>query len=194
LGSATSSVTRSWGLVTKVRFPREVLPMASMVAAMVNMAIQAFVLALTMAVFRWTFDPTYLVLLIPACLALALIVGGLGYITAAVNVFVRDTQHLVDVVLLAWFWVTPIIYGFRSLSWSDSISRLMLLNPITPIVLSFQRAVYGRTEGGGTLIIPEWGMLGYMAALSWSLLFGTVVMLVGLLLYGRMQVKFADEL
>jgi ABC-2 type transport system permease protein len=194
IGSSTSCITRSWGLITKVRFPREVLPMASVVAAVVNMAIQSVVLALAMLVFRWSIDPTFLVLLIPATVALALIVGGLGYITAATNVFVRDIQHLVDVVLLAWFWVTPILYGFRSLNWSDSISRLMLANPIAPIVLSFQRAIYSRTEGGGTLIIPEWGLTGYMAALSWSLVFGVAIMWVGLRVFGRMQVKFADEL
>jgi ABC-2 type transport system permease protein len=110
------------------------------------------------------------------------------------NVFIRDIQHLVDVILLAWFWVSPIIYGFRSLSWSSTISRLMLVNPITPIVLSYQRALYSRTEGAGYPIIPEWGLGGYLLVLSWSLAFGVFVLWLGLRTFGRMQMRFADEL
>jgi ABC-2 type transport system permease protein len=194
MSSSTSCVTRSWGLVTKVRFPREILPFASVVAAMINMAIQSIVLLTAMLVFRWSVDPTYIVLIIPATIALALIIAGLGCLTSAMNVFIRDIQHLVDVILLAWFWVSPIIYGFRSLSWSSTISRLMLVNPITPIVLSYQRALYSRTEGAGYPIIPEWGLGGYLLVLSWSLAFGVFVLWLGLRTFGRMQMRFADEL
>lgn len=194
MSSSTSSVTRAWGLVTKVKLPRQILPASSIVAALVNMGIQSTVLIATMVVFGWSVELTYLILLLPAIVALALVTAGLGYIVAALNVFVRDTQHLVDVILLAWFWVTPIIYGFRSLSWSTGISRLMLINPITPIVLCFQRAIYSRTEGAGLPIIPEWGVGEYLLVVAWSLLFGLFVLLVGLKMFGRMQMKFADEL
>jgi len=192
--SSTSSVTRAWGLVTKVKLPREILPASSILAALVNMLIQSTVLIVTMIVVGWSVDLSYLMLVIPAVVALAFVTAGLGYVVAALNVFVRDTQHLVDVILLAWFWVTPIIYGFRSLSWSTEISRLMLINPITPIVLCFQRAIYSRTEGAGLPIIPEWTFGGYLLVVSWSLAFGLVVFCLGLRFYGRMQMKFADEL
>ena len=194
MSSSTSSITRSWGLVTKVKLPRQILPFASVAAAAFNMAIQTLVLASAMVVFRWSIDVKYLVLIPPAVIALLTLLAGLGCLTAALNVFVRDTQHLVDVVLLAWFWVTPIIYGFRSLSWSTTISRFMLINPITPVILCFQRAIYSRTEGAGLPIIPEWGISKYLLALSWSAMFGLLMLWLGLRIFGRLQMRFADEL
>ena len=194
MSSSTSSITRSWGLVTKVKFPRVVLPFSSILAAGFNLLMQAVVLIVAMGVFRWTVSPRYLILVVPALIALFVLLSGLACLTSAINVFVRDTQHLVDVVLLAWFWVSPIIYGFRSLSWSVTISRLMLLNPVTPIVLSFQRAIYSRTEGAGQPIIPEWSVGTYLLTLVWPIAVGLVLLYFGLRVFGRLQMRFADEL
>ena len=66
------------------------------------------------------------------------------------NVYLRDTQHLIEVILTAWFWACPIVYrtsqnigeklGPKGLTW------IYFLNPMMPLVLSFQRCVYGHSR------------------------------------------------
>ena len=90
-----------------------------------------------------------------ALVALLVFTGALSIFLSAVNVYLRDTQHLTEVLLMAWFWGTSIVYtygqiflsGYQkthpSLKW---LQYVYLVNPITPIVMTFQRAIYGRTQ------------------------------------------------
>ena len=62
--------------------------------------------------------------------------------------YLRDTQHFLELALLAWFWVTPIVYGFMTIDRRPGgwFKYVYLLNPVTPIVLIFQRAIYAKLD------------------------------------------------
>ena len=92
------------------------LPLASVGAGFVHFILQSLVLVAALAGFRWSIDWAYLWLVIPATVVLVLFSASLAVLLAAVNVKARDTQHLLELVLLAWFWLTPIVYPFRLLA------------------------------------------------------------------------------
>ena len=108
-----------------------------------------------MLVFGIQPDFTYVAILPLALLALLVFTGALSIFLSAVNVYLRDTAHLTEVLLMAWFWFTPsstptapsscpaTTKHHPALKW---IQYVYLLNPMTPIVMTFQRAIYGRTQ------------------------------------------------
>src|SRR4051794_5339704 len=101
LGGGTTAITGNGGLVTKVWFPREILPLAAIGAALVHFALQLLVLAAALVVFWYQPSWSYLPLVVPALLVLLLLVSAVAIALAAINVYARDTQHLLELVLLA---------------------------------------------------------------------------------------------
>lgn len=157
IGGCTGSIVGNAGLVKKVYFPRELFPLSVIGASVVNFLLQAVILVLAY-VATWTWPrPGNLLLLPLALVALVLFAAGLGLLLAAGNVFLRDITYLVEVGLLLWFWMTPIVYDWTkvrtSLVHEHSLSLLFqvyLANPMANIVLAFQRALWpgGLTEKG----------------------------------------------
>ncbi len=200
LPSATVAIVSNGALIKKVSFPREVLPLASVGAGMVHFALQGSVLLAALLVFRHGVDLAFLALLPYAMVALVVLTSALAIFLAALNVYVRDSQHLLDLALLAWFWMTPIIYPFRQAG--DKLVEnglpqwLFMLNPLTPVVVTFQRAIYNRTtvERGNMKLLPEVG-LGYHLLLLTALLAVGVALLVGAMaFFRRVEGNFAEEL
>lgn len=201
LGLASRAVVDNANLVTKVYFPREILPLASEGAALVDFGLQALVLALFMLAFR-AFHPGINLLLLPlALVVLLLFSSALGLVVAALNVRYRDTQHLLNLLLLMWFWGTPVVYPSGEVYHSHvrflgvSLFHLFLLNPVGDVVLGFQRALYaviGPSQPYPTLPPVS---VGYLA---WVLVAAGVVSAVLLYLAWRMFFRlsgdFAEEL
>jgi ABC-2 type transport system permease protein len=151
LSFATRSVVDNGNLVNKVYFPREVLPLASMGIPVLDFTFQALVLAIFMLILRHSFWGLNLLLLPLAMFALLTFTASLALFVSAVNVRYRDTQHLVTLVLLIWFWFTPVVWpsGYLvrgAVAGRDllgvSFYHLMLANPMADIVMGFQRALY----------------------------------------------------
>ncbi len=142
LGGGTTSIVGNAGLVGKVWFPREILPLASIGAALVHFALQLAVLTAALVVFWYHPAWSYLPLIVPALVTLLVLLAALAMTLAAVNVYARDTQHLLELVLLAWFWMTPIVYPYEQVR--AKVGNWALINPLTPIVITMQRAIWGQ--------------------------------------------------
>jgi ABC-2 type transport system permease protein len=160
LGLGARSVVDNASLVTKVYFPRELLPLASVGTALVDFVLQGMVLLLFMAVSRSVVLGWNLLLLPVAMFALLVFTCSLNMWVAALNVRYRDTQHLVNIALLTWFWVTPVVYP-SAFVWARlqphiAFKLLYLVNPMADVVLGFQRALYGHVtptvQRGGTAV------------------------------------------
>jgi ABC-2 type transport system permease protein len=202
LPAATGSVVGNSAIVKKVSFPRETLALASVGASLVHFFLQSIVLIIFLFAFRYTPDPAYLPLLIPALIALLLLTASLGVLMAAVNVYFRDMQHLLEVGLMVWFWATPIVYQYRLVAdrRPGFVKWYRLLNPVTPIVLTFQRAIYKRAEpkglnGAVIHILPvhvdQWWYLGQLLIV---IVFSIALFGVALVVFGRLEGNFAEEL
>ena len=194
LNAGTSSIVANGNLVRKVWFPREILPLASVGAALVHFFLQSMVLVGALVVIRHPVDWAFIPLLPLALLALVLLAAALTVLLSAANVYMRDIQHFVELALLAWFWLTPIVYLFTQLTKQTGGNLLIpLINPVTPIVLTFQRAFYGE-YGPDAILPPELGVLWYLRNLLIVLGATSVLLAVAMKVFRRLEGNLAEEL
>jgi ABC-2 type transport system permease protein len=202
LGAATGSVVANSGLVKKVSFPREILPLAAVGSMLVHFFLQSTVLFVVLALVRWDVAWAYIPLIPLALIVLLLLTSALGILLSAINVYLRDTAHFLELALLAWFWLTPIVYQFQLVGQRPGWSKWpWFANPVTPIVLIFQRAIYARLvnphpKGGGppVQLLPHWPYWGFVAYLGYSLAFALITMTLAIRVFGRSEANFAEEL
>ncbi len=194
------SVVENANLVTKVYFPREILPLASTGAAGVDFLLQAIVLAVFMAAYRHVHVGLNLLLLPISLVALAAFTMAVGLVVASLNVRYRDTQHLLNLLLLVWFWSTPVVYASGRVFVSHksilgvSVFHLFLANPLADVVFGFQRALYGDVGPASSPILPA-------VSVGWLAVLLGVVALVSLALlwlawrwFFRLSGDFAEDL
>ncbi len=203
LSSATSTMVANAALVKKVSFPREVLPLAAVGAGMVHFCLQALVMLGALLAFRHRIDTSYLWLVPIALVYLVLLSSALAVALSAMNVYVRDLQHLLELVLLAWFWMTPIVYPYFQIV-PNLIDRglpswAFLVNPITPVVLVFQRCLYGTpvvnlSDPEPLVLLPAWGPGTMLLPLLVGILASTALLGAAIHLFGRLEANFAEEM
>ncbi|MDQ3945043.1 MAG: ABC transporter permease, partial [Actinomycetota bacterium] len=120
--------------------------------------------------------------------------SGMAVLLSALNVYLRDIQHFLELALLAWFWLTPVIYLFTQLTSSfGGRNWPVLLNPVTPIVLTFQRALYG-AYGGSDVIPLHLGMAWHLRNLAVVTVAATALLVVALHVFRRLEGNLAEEL
>ncbi|KJE77100.1 ABC transporter permease [Ferrimicrobium acidiphilum] len=199
---ATGSVVGNSGLVKKVAFPREILALASVGSAFIFFLFQTVVLAIFLVVFRVAPSPRFVWLVPLALLGLLMFACALAVLLSGVNVYLRDMQHLMEILLQAWFWATPIVYPFMELSKqlrAHGLTWLYLANPTTPVALTFQRAFYVKANPLGTNgtivhILPNYGPMWYLAVLGTIIVLSFIFFLVSVYIFGRLEGNFAEEL
>jgi ABC-2 type transport system permease protein len=148
LSGGANSVVSNASIVQKVWFPREVLPLASVGAAMTHFLLQACVLGIALIALEHRPDWRAMLLLPAALVAVTLLSAALALSLAVLNVHYRDTQHLLELVLLAWFWLTPVVYNHDLVATRlGSNAWVAMLNPLTTIALVFQRAIHAPPPG-----------------------------------------------
>lgn len=208
VSGATTSILANAGLVKKVPFAHESLPLASIGFAGVQVALQYIVLVVALFVVGMPPLRPELLLIIPALIVVLAATIGLGLFTAASTVRLRDTQHLVEVALFAWMWMTPIIYPATLVHTQVNnhvIEWLYYLNPMAGPVIAMQRALYGvvrypdnqaaRDSGQvGQLLLPSADNLYYVQALGMSAITAAIFLAAGIWLFRRRSADFAEEL
>ena len=148
IGSSNSIVAQA-NLIKKVYFPREVLPIAAVLAQLVNFLLALLVLFVALLVFRSHFSPWLwilpLIILIQTVFAI-----GIGLILSTLQVFYRDTMMVMEVVMLAWFFLTPIIYSASQLpavyhvaGLDLDVRRLLyIVNPMASLINVYRDLLY----------------------------------------------------
>jgi ABC-2 type transport system permease protein len=196
--TATQSITSNASLVGKVKFPRAVLPLSSVGAALVHFCLQSIAFAVILLVIRHPVDWSYM-WLIPVAVATCLVMcAALSLLLAPLNVYARDTMHLLELLVLGWFWVTPILYQYElSASWFSGHGLgewILLVNPATPIVITVQRAIYGTASVDDLRLLPSNGPLWYLAVLGITAVAWAVVFALALRAFDRADVHLAETL
>jgi ABC-2 type transport system permease protein len=207
LGQGTSSIVQNSQLVTKVWFPREALVLASVFTALVHFALQAIVLLGALIAFQRVPDPTFIPVLLLALVVTLALATALAIGLSAVNVYLRDTQHLLEVVLLGWFWLSAIAYPYGQVVDKLNTSQfagkewLLALNPMLTVVISFQRTIYNPDYSGTSTsamqeaaTIPEHPMSWYLTHLSIALGVSLVLLFGALALFSKLEDNFAEEI
>lgn len=195
LSTATTSIVYNSGLVKKVYFPRELFPLAATGAAVVNFVFQLLILLVAdviagLSSHQWP-NLSRLPMPILGLVVLVVFATALGLLLAAANVYLRDVQHLITVVLMLWFWVTPIIYNVRRVSGTlpSTLYTLYLMNPMAPVVFSFQKFFWPQGEGTEYEFSGNvYGRLGIMLAIGLAFLW------LAQRIFAKAQGNFAQEL
>jgi len=179
VAGATGIVAGNGHLINRVYFPREVLPLANLLANGVNFVIALALLFGFVLVFGVRLGPSLVWL--PVIIAVqAVLTLGLGLFLGSVNMYLRDVQQLVDVALLAWFFLTPIIYRLEDTPLSPAAQRLVqVVNPMAGLVTAYRAVLYA----GAT---PDLVVLG-VVALEAALIFAA-----GALVFRRLSPAFAE--
>jgi lipopolysaccharide transport system permease protein len=149
LSSAGNSLVASQHLITKVYFPRLVLPAASVITALVDFAIAFVVLLGLMALYRVVPPPQ--IVLLPLFVALAFLAAlGFGLWLSALNAQFRDVRHVAPFITQLWLFCTPVLYSSTSVH--SGYKRILLgLNPISGVVEGVRWCVLGRPAPGPAL-------------------------------------------
>jgi len=178
LASATGSVVASASLVTKVYFPRLVIPIAAVAVGLVDALVGGVVLVLLLVYYQVGITPAILTL--PAFLLLAVLTAlAAGVWLAALNVQYRDVRHAVPFLIQLWLFATPVVYPSSLVP--ESWRPLLGLNPVTGVVEGFRWALLGQAPPSLPLLAMSTG--------------ATLVVLIGGLYYfRRMEQTFADAI
>jgi len=204
LGSATSAVVANSGLVKKVRFPLQVLPLSSVGFALVHYVLQMGVLLTVVVGARREGLGLNTLLAVPALVVAVVFTCGCCFIVSALNVRYRDTAHLVELLLIAWFWLTPTIYASGLIaklvgthhSVPQWLYRVYFADPMAIVVATMQRAIYGpqKVNGGGQAVLANPGYSFYLEQLAVAGVLSGLVFWGGRRLFRRLQADFAEEL
>ncbi len=207
LNAATTSIVSNSGLIKKVYFPREILPLAAVGAGLVHFVLQLLVVFGVLVAFDYDFFGVNLALLPLAVVALVIFMTAMSLFLAAANVYLRDVQHLIEVFLLFWFWLTPIVYpinfafdvfGARSFLGME-LKTIYMLNPMANVVIGFQRAVYKHltvVDDGGNVVktLYQAPMSSYVTRLLVVIAVSTALVWLAQRVFARAQGNFAQEL
>lgn len=147
--SGTNSIVANGNLVKKVYFHREVLPIATVLANLVNFLLALVVLFAAMIVLRMPLSP-WLVLLPVVILIQTCFTLGIVFLLSTFQVFYRDTLIVLDVILLAWFFLTPVFYPISMLPTSYTIlgitidvqRAMYILNPMASLINMYRDLLY----------------------------------------------------
>lgn len=195
---ATDAVVGNAGLVKKVRFPLRVLPLTPVGFNLVHFGLQLLVLVFVMLVMGFThFLGWGLLLAIPATAVALLLTVALSFLVGALNVRYRDTKHLVEVALMAGFWVNPIVYLLAQVEphlhgWHEWV---YFLNPMAGVVVTMQRALYADDAvANGKPVLADPGYVYYLERLALGAAVSALLLWLGLHVYRRLSADFAEEL
>ncbi len=176
LSDMVGSMVDNMNLVTKIYFPREVLPIAAMLARLLDFGIASLVLVVLLIYFR---TPVFLMgwLFLPFILAIQIALAlGLGLIGAALDVFYRDIKLLITLGLQIWLYASPVIYPVSSVP--EQFRPFYFLNPMAGVVQSYRDVLLYETLPGTYLIWPA------VASLA--------ILILGYWFFKRVEFQFAD--
>jgi ABC-type polysaccharide/polyol phosphate export permease len=185
---STISIVSNAPLIKKVYFPREVLPLSMILANLVNFFIALIVLFVMILAFgipltRW-------ILYLPVVILIQIVFTlGIGLFLATINVFYRDTQQIMDVLVLAWFFMTPIFYpidilprNYELLGFNLDVWRLAyILNPMASLIATYRVILYTGAPPALDFLIR-------------TALTAGVTLVIGWLVFNRYSWSFAEEL
>jgi len=151
LNFASSSLVSNRNLVTKIYFPRDILPLASTMACFFDFIIASFIFVGMM--FYYQINITYNILWVPLIILIQIFLTiGVGFISAALNVFYRDIKYIIPLLVQIWMYLSPIIYPMSLVP--ERYHPFYILNPMVGIIDSYRQVIlYGNPPNFKSLFI-----------------------------------------
>lgn len=166
-------------MVNKIYFPREVLPLTTVISAFVNMLLSFVVvfLVLLLSGFGLNFIA---ILFLPIIMLVEFIMAlGIAMVFAALTVFLRDLAYVLNIIAMAWQFLSPVMYSAEMVP--EQYRTIFYLNPMTPVIEAYRTILYYKQ-------IPD------LRTLVTASVFGIAVLVVGMAIFSKLQKKFAEEI
>lgn len=175
----TTTILGNENIIKKVFFPREILPISIATSALINFFISciivfAFVIGSGIGIHRY-------VILLPVITIIQYMLSlGITFILSAINVYVRDVEYIVNFLVTMLFYGTPVLYDLSTFG-TGFISKIINLNPMTHIINAYRSILYYQSW-------PDFTSLGIVGVFSF------IVMIIGYLIFRKLEKGFAEEL
>jgi len=182
----SSSVTdgaKEKEMVKKIYFPREVLPISTVTSAFVNMILTFLVVFGVVIIAGRTINPLALLCLPVVMIVEYILCLGIALIVSSITVYLRDLQYILGIFVMALQYMTPVMYGVDMVERSGAGQWLILifnLNPMTPIIKIYRQIIY-------------YGEVPELGSLLLAVIIGVVFIIIGELLFKKLQKGFAEE-
>ena len=192
LGNAARSIVNNGNLIKKIYLPRELFPVASVWVSAVHFFPQLVVLVIGCVLAGWHPDAFQLLAAVGGFAIVGFLATGLGLLFGAANVYFRDSENLVDMLLMVATWASPVMYSWTMVEskLGPGFFALYQANPITVGVELFHYAFWYPTTDGSAAMPPNLFTLWLPIGLAISL----VVLALGQLTFRRLEGRFAQEL
>ncbi|MNM54377.1 Teichoic acid translocation permease protein TagG [compost metagenome] len=178
ISQSTNSIINNQNLVKKIYFPRAIIPLSVINSNFLTMIISHVILFGAMYFYKVEF--TFALIVLPILwIVLYLVVSGISLILSSITVKYRDVSHIVDVVFMAWFYLTPVIYSLSMVP--EPFNRIIQLNPITNLIELFREVLLQ-------------GEFPDVSDLAGALLYSLVLFGIGLYVFYRREKNFGEEL
>lgn len=179
VGAGTTCIKNQSEMVKKIYFPREVLPISFVTSAFINMLF-CFIMIFAVIVISGRGVSVLALLFLPIVMIIEYVMAlGFTMIVSGMTVFFRDMEHIVTVIMMAWIYLTPIMYTVDMVP--ETLKGVFYCNPMTPVVQAYQQILYYKK-------IPMIQTMMMAAG------FAIVVLIIGIISFGKMEKKFAEEL
>jgi ABC-type polysaccharide/polyol phosphate export permease len=192
--SGTTAVTGNSSLVKKVYFPRELLPVSSLLSNLVNFLFAFLVLIIFLYIFG--IGLTVHALWVPAILLTQLIFTlGLALLLGSLTVFYRDVLMILEVVMLAWFFLTPVFYSLELFGDTATLFGVTFnpaqvmrwINPMASIIDGYRTVLWGTYDSAGPVSMnPAYLLRTFVTAV--------IVLIVGYGVFSRLNPLFGEKL
>jgi ABC-type polysaccharide/polyol phosphate export permease len=177
LRTGTASLIGNTSLVSKIRFPKIIFPLASMLSALFDLCVAGLVVFLVLG-FMGVRPEVHMLWMLPLLLLLAMVVFGLTALLAVANLFFRDVKYIVEVLVTFAIFFTPVFY---EVSMFGPWGHWLMLNPVAPILEGMRSAVVlGQT--------PSLGWLAYCMGV------GAVLSVSAVYAFARLEPRFAENI
>lgn len=173
------SIRYQGDLVKKVYFPRQILPIVSLTVNFVNMLISFLIIYSILLVSGWGINLKLQVWLLPVMVIEYFFALGLALLLSAVEVYFRDIEHIVTVLMMIWMYVTPMFYSIEIIP--EKFLPVFYCNPMLYVIGMYQQILYYK-------VAPD---MVYMARGAG---FAVAVMAIGSVIFKMLEKRFAEEL
>ncbi len=175
---STTSIINNTNLIKKIYFPRLLLPISVASSAFMNMVYTMVVVIISVIVSGVGISQYIVFLPLIMIMHYLMVIGGC-LLAASLNVYFRDLQHILNIIMMMWFYFTPIIYDMKMIP--DDLVWAFQLNPMTVVIQSYRDVLfYGN--------FPD--LKHFAVLVGYSL----IILFLGVYVFGKLQKKFAEEL
>lgn len=180
IATGTTTIKNNEGIIKKVYFPREILLISPVLSGLINFFISCIIVILFCIVFNAGVS-VHLIMVPFIAVIQAILSLGIILITSSINVYVQDLEYIVSFILNMLFYGTPIVYSLSQFSSAGLLAILIKLNPMTTIIDAYRDAFLYH-------VWPDFGVLGLI------LIFSLVVLVIGYLVFKKLEKGFAEQL